>query len=159
RREADIAVRMVRPTQTSLSARKLGGIEIVAAAHESYLRQYGRPKHSSSLVEHRLIGYDRDKTIERGFAKLGSVIDRNAFCVRTDDHVAYGRLVAAGVGIGFIARYNLAHLPGVVAILPELAIPSLPCWLAVHREIRGNRIVRRVFDFLADSIAAQLQSA
>jgi hypothetical protein len=42
----------------------------------------------------------------------------------------------------------------VVALLPQLGIPALPCWLAVHREIRGNRLVRRVYDFLADAIPA-----
>jgi hypothetical protein len=26
------------------------------------------------------------------------------------------------------------------------------CWLAVHREIRGNRVVRRVYDFLAKAL-------
>jgi len=41
-------------------------------------------------------------------------------------------------------------------VLPELPVPPLPCWLAVHREIRGSRVVRRVFDFLADALPSQL---
>jgi hypothetical protein len=44
----------------------------------------------------------------------------------------------------------------VVPLLPMLAIPPLPCWLAVHREIRGSRVVRRVFDFLVDTIPCEL---
>jgi hypothetical protein len=28
----------------------------------------------------------------------------------------------------------------------------MPCWLVVHREIRGSAVVRRVFDFLAEAI-------
>jgi hypothetical protein len=32
----------------------------------------------------------------------------------------------------------------------------MPCWLAVHREIRGNRVVRRVYDFLAARIPERL---
>jgi hypothetical protein len=32
----------------------------------------------------------------------------------------------------------------------------LPCWLAVHREISANRLVRRVYDFLAEAIPAEL---
>jgi DNA-binding transcriptional LysR family regulator len=105
---------------------------------------------------HRLIGYDRDETIERGFARLGFPLPRQAFALRTDDQVAYGRLVAAGAGIGFVARYNLAHWPGVVPLLPMLQIPPLPCWLAVHREIRGSKVVRRVYDFLAEAIPREL---
>jgi DNA-binding transcriptional LysR family regulator len=156
RREADIAVRMVRPAQQSLVARKLADIPIVAAAHESYLQRAGVPRKPEDLLRHRLIGYDRDETILRGFAALGYPLQRQAFQVRTDDQLAYGRLVAAGAGIGFAAAYNLRSWPGVQALLPMLKIPPLPCWLAVHREIRGSALVRRVYDFLAEAIPAEL---
>ena len=152
RREADIAVRMVRPEQGSLVARKLAEVEIVAAAHQSYLDCAGTPRRPQELLAHRLIGYDRDETIVRGFAAMGLSLQRESFALRTDDQVAYGRLVATGAGIGFVARYNIRHWPGVVALLPQLGIPALPCWLAVHREIRSNRLVRRVYDFLAEAI-------
>ena len=154
RREADIAVRMVRPQQGSLVARKLADIPIIAAAHESYLARAGTPRRPEDLLGHRLIGYDRDETIVRGFAGMGLALARERFALRTDDQVAYGRLVAAGAGIGFVARYNIDHWPGVLQVLPQLPIPPLPCWLAVHREIRGNRLVRRVYDFLAEAIPA-----
>jgi DNA-binding transcriptional LysR family regulator len=152
RREADIAVRMVRPAQGSLIARKLGDIAICAAAHDSYLAAAGAPRQPQDLLQHRLIGYDRDDTIVHGFAKLGLPLARGQFAVRTDSQIAYGRLVAAGAGIGFVAAYNVPQWPGVRALLPMLKIPPLPCWLAVHREIRGNPVVRRVYDFLAQAL-------
>ena len=157
RREADIAVRMVRPVQASLIAKKLGEVRIVAAAHVEYLAHAGTPREPADLLRHRLIGYDRDDTMIRGFAALGVPVPREQFALRTDDQVAYGQLVAAGAGIGFVAAYNIGHWPGVVALLPQLAIPPLPCWLAVHREIRGNRLVRRVYDFLAEAIRDELE--
>ena len=158
RREADIAVRMVRPAQSSLVARKLGDIAITACAHISYLQRAGTPRVPADLLKHRLIGYDRDDTIERGFAKLGLVLPRQSFVLRTDNQLAYGRLVAAGAGVGFVAAYNVPHWPGVQAVLPMLSIPPLPCWLAVHREIRGSALVRRVYDFLAQAIPRQLSA-
>jgi len=158
RREADIAVRMVRPGQGSLVARKLGDIAIVACAHRRYLRRHGTPQSPQELLRHRLIGYDRDDTILRGFQRQGVRLAAGHFAFRTDDHIAYGQLVAAGAGIGFVAAYNLPFWDGVIPVLPALRIPSLPCWLAVHREIRGNAIVRRVYDFLADAVAARLDA-
>lgn len=152
RREADIAVRMVRPAQASLVARKLGDIPIIAAAHRDYLARHGTPRRPEDLAGHRLIGFDRDDGILKGFAQMGMPLTREHFALRTDAQIAYGQLVAAGAGIGFIAQYNLRHWPGVVALLPQLAIPPLPCWLAVHREIRASRPVRRVYDFLAEAI-------
>lgn len=156
RREADIAVRMVRPAQASLLARKLGEVSIVAAAHERYLARAGTPRTPAELLRHRLIGYDRDDTLLRGFAAAGLPVTREQFVLRTDDQVAYGQLVAAGAGIGFVARYPLAGWPGVVPVLPQLKVPAMPCWLAVHREIRGSPAVRRVFDFLAAAIPPAL---
>jgi DNA-binding transcriptional LysR family regulator len=159
RREADIALRMLRPTQGSLVARKLAELPICAAAHTDYLARAGTPRQAQDLLRHRLIGYDTDDTILRGFAVMGLPLAREAFALRTDDQVAYSRLVAAGAGIGFVARYNLAAMPGVLPLLPALKIPPLPCWLAVHREIRGNPVVRRVFDYLASAIPAALSAS
>lgn len=62
-------------------------------------------------------------------------------------------------GIGFVAHDNTRHWPGVRRLLPALAIPPLPCWLAVHREIRSSRVVRRVYDFLAAELPGVLQGA
>jgi DNA-binding transcriptional LysR family regulator len=159
RREADIAVRMVRPAQGSLVARKLADIPIVACAHSSYLKRAGTPRQPSDLLQHKLIGYDKDTAIVRGFVQLGVPITREHFALRTDDQLAYGRLIAAGAGIGFAADYNLRHWRGVVHILPGLPIAPLPCWLAVHREIRGSRVVRRVYEFLAQNIPRELEVA
>jgi len=156
RREADIAVRMVRPAQTSLVARKLGDVGIGAYAHERYLQRAGTPREPAELAQHTLIGYATDDLIERGFAAMGLPLKRENFSLRTDDQVAYGMLVAAGAGIGFVTHYNVRHWPGVRRVLPQLAIPPLPCWLAVHREIRSSKVVRRVYDFLAGALPQAL---
>jgi DNA-binding transcriptional LysR family regulator len=158
KREADIALRMLRPAQTSLTARKLGEVAITACAHERYLARAGVPRSAKELAQHRLIGYDRDDTIVRGFARLGFPVTREQFALRTDNQLTYGQWVAAGAGIGFLARYHAALLPGVRAVLPSLRIPPLPCWLAVHREIRGNRLVRRVWDYLAEAVPVAIEA-
>jgi len=152
RREADIAVRMVRPEQGALVARKLGDIPIVAAAHADYLAAHGEPATVADLAHHSLIGFDRDDSITRGFARMGVQLPPEGFALRTDDQVAYGMLVAAGAGIGFVTDYVWPRWPGVRTVLPSLRIPPLPCWLAVHREVRTNRLVRQVCDFLADVV-------
>jgi DNA-binding transcriptional LysR family regulator len=157
-READIAVRMVRPVQQSLLTRKMADIPITAAAHDSYLKRAGTSRRPEDLRSHRLIGYDRDDTIRRGFAAMSYELPESAFRVRTDDQLAYGRLLAARAGIGFVAAYNVRQWPRVQTLLPMLKIPPMPCWLAVHREIRGSALVRRVFDSLAEAVPRELAS-
>jgi DNA-binding transcriptional LysR family regulator len=156
RREADIALRMLRPEQGSLIARKLADVGIGAYAHVDYLAAAGTPATPADLAHHRLIGFDRDETIIRGFARAGLALTPGHFAVRTDDQVANGQLLAAGAGIGFAAHYCAAQWPGLRRVLPELPIPALPCWLAVHRELRGNGVVKRVYDFLAEAVPARL---
>jgi DNA-binding transcriptional LysR family regulator len=104
RREADIAVRMVRPAQQSLVARKLGDMPIVAAAHRDYLARAGTPRQPADLLQHRLIGFDRDDSMQRGFAALGLPVTREHFALRTDEPGRLRPAVASGAGIGFVAR-------------------------------------------------------
>jgi DNA-binding transcriptional LysR family regulator len=156
RREADIALRMLRPAQSGLVARKLGEVAVVACAHESYLARRGTPRQAADLAGHTLLGMDRDTGILQGFAAAGMPLTREQFALRTDDQVAYAAWVMAGAGIGFVARYLADSTPGLVTLLPELPTPRLPAWLVVHREIRGNPAVRRVFDFLAEALPPRL---
>lgn len=149
RREADIAIRMVKPAQGSLVARRIGAVAVCACAHRSYLRAHGTPRSPADLLAHALIGNDRVTEIERGFAALGHPVDPQRFVVRTDDLIAYWGAVRAGLGIGFVARYLLREDPQVQEVLPELPLPTVPAWLVVHREIRSVRRVRAVYDFLA----------
>lgn len=158
RREADIAVRMLRPDQGSLIARKVGEVGIGAYAHAGYLAAMGTPRSPADLAAHRLVGFDRDDTILRGFARAGIALTPAHFAVRTDDQVANGQLIVAGAGIGFAAHYWAALWPDLQRVIPDMPIAPLPCWLAVHRELRGNGVVRRVYDFLAAALPARLQS-
>lgn len=154
RREADIAVRMVKPTQGSLVARRIGQVALTVCAHRDYLRARGTPQEPADLLNHELVGDDRTGEIERGFAAKGHPLDPTRIALRTDDMIAYWAAVRAGMGIGFVARYMLREAPEVLALLPGLPLPSLPVWLVVHREIRSVRRVRAVYDALARELPA-----
>jgi DNA-binding transcriptional LysR family regulator len=155
-READIALRMVRPDQSSLVAKRVGQVAIGTFAHRDYLRRRGTPRAPTDLLAHDLVGNDRNTDILRGFAAMGFPLQREDFAVRTDDLNAYQASVNAGLGVGFLARYVARHNPELVPLLPMLDIPPLPMWLAVHREIRSNPRIRRVWDFLATALPQAL---
>ena len=156
RREADIAIRLVRPTQPSLVARRIGHVQVVVCAYRAYLKRKGVPQEPSDLLDHELIGEDRATEIRRGFAAMGLQVGAEQFALRTDDLIAYWAAVRAGLGIGFVAAYLLRGDPQVVAVLPNLPLPALPVWLVVHREIRSSRRIRAVVDFLARELPALL---
>ena len=156
RREADIAVRMVPPAQAELVAKRIGKVTLGVYAHRSYLKRAGTPLRPADMLGHALLGNDKNDDIIRGFGAMGLPMTREQFALRTDDLMAYWQAVRSGLGIGFVADYLARTDPDVVAILPMLKIPPLPVWLAVHREIRTNKRIRAVYDFLAQAVAGAL---
>ena len=156
RREADIALRMVQPDQATLVAKRIGKVSLGAYAHRDYLRRRGTPKQPIELLAHELVGLDQSETIIQGFAAFGYPVQRNQFALRTDDLMAYWEAVRAGLGVGFIADYVARTDSAVVPLLPMLKVPAIPMWLAVHREIRTNRRIREVYDFLGDAVPGAL---
>jgi DNA-binding transcriptional LysR family regulator len=156
RREADIAVRMLRPAQSSLIARRVGEVQFGAYARKDYLRRRGVPSKPGDLMQHDLIGLDRDDTIIRSFAKFGLRIERDSFVLRSDDHLVLWQAICAGLGIGFAATWLADREPSLERVLPDLPMPTLPVWLAVHREIRSSARIRALYDFLAKAIPPAL---
>ena len=156
RREADIAVRMMRPEQSSLVAKKIGQAAIGVYAHRTYLQRHGTPATPADLLSHCLIGDDALEPIRRGFRAAGYDLPREAFAVRSDDLIVQWQAMRAGVGIGFITEYLARNDPDLVRILPQIKATPLPLWLAVHREIRTSPRIRKVYDALASAIPAML---
>jgi len=158
-READIALRMVRPEQASLVARHIADVSLSACASAAYLARRGIPRQPADLLTHELIGYDQQDDLLRGFAAMGFPVTREHFALRTDDLIAAWAAVRAGLGVGFTADYVITTDPGVQRLLPMLPLPSLPVWLTVHREIRNNGRIRAVYDFLAQAVPRALAAS
>jgi DNA-binding transcriptional LysR family regulator len=87
RREADIAVRMVRPEQASLIAKKIGDVGLGAYAHSSYLARHSALRKPQDLLQQALIGSDTDTSIVQGFQAMGFAVGRQHFTLRTDDFI------------------------------------------------------------------------
>ncbi len=155
-READIALRMVRPDQSSLVAKLIANVSVSACASRTYLSQHGEPLVPTDLLRHSLVGYDQQDDIVKGFAAMGHPISQAHFALRTDDMIAYWQAIRAGLGVGFVADYMLGLHADVVRVLPGLALPNLPVWLTVHREVRTSARIRAVYDFLAHAVPAAL---
>lgn len=153
RREADIAIRMLRPAQSSLVARRLGEVGLGAWAHRDYLARFAPVRRVEDFLALDWIGGDSDDSIVQGFAAMGYPVAAESFALRSDDLVVQVQAARAGAGIGFLANYTVRDDPAMVQLLPQLLkIPPLPMWLAVHREIRTNAHIRTVFDTLAEAL-------
>ena len=157
-READIAIRMFRPTQLELVTRHLGEIAILPAAHERYLARRGTPRSAEDLWQHDLLGFDRSDAIITHARKLGFPLTRDSFALRSDDQPHLWELMRAGLGIGFAQDNLVRRTPGMVTLPINLAIPALPVWLTTHRELITAHRIRAVYDALAAGLSTYIES-
>ncbi|MDB5539444.1 MAG: LysR family transcriptional regulator [Devosia sp.] len=155
-READIAVRMFRPTQLELIVRKLGESPIVACAHQRYVERRGRPEGPEQLREHDLIGFDRSDLLIVAARRMGFDLSRSDFVVRTDSQTNAWELTKAGLGIGFAQQMLVESTPGMVRLFEGFNPPPLEVWLTTHRELFTSRRIRAIYDRLGGGLSRRL---
>lgn len=150
-RDADIALRMVRPSQTALIARRLADQPLGLYMHRDLLQLHGKPS-AANMLQMPWVGYDRSDQLLRGFRDAGFSARKELFGFRCDNHLVAWQAVVAGLGIGVVTQRVAALFPQVVRVLPKVAIEPLPVWLTAHRELRGTPRLKLVFDALARAL-------
>ncbi len=152
RREADIAVRMERPRQKQLVARRVGLIEVGLHAHQSYLSRHGTPKSMADLANHALIGFDQMTPFIRSAGKALSSWRRDAFALRTDNNLAQLALIRAGAGIGACQAGIARRDDSIVRLFPRQFTLQLETWITMHEDLRNNARCRLTFDALVKGL-------
>jgi DNA-binding transcriptional LysR family regulator len=147
--EADIALRMYRPTQLDMVTRHLGDLPIGLYATKGYIARRGRPEGLHDILDHDLIGYDRSDLIVRGIPRRGPAVTRDSFTLRCDDQVAYWHLVLSGAGYRRGPARRRRRSPDVVQLFPDADLPRLPVWITAHERLRHTPRVDALWRALA----------
>src|SRR5277367_209278 len=158
RRESDIAVRMLRPRQELLVARRVGQIVLGLHAHQNYLSRRGIPKSVADLANHALIGFDETTAFIRDAGKQFSVWRREAFSMRTDNSLAQLALIRSGAGIGVCQVAIARRDDQIVRILPKQFALSLETWITMHKDLRNSPRCRVTFDALVEGLEQYVDS-
>ena len=157
RRDADIAVRMVRPTQKALIARRIGNSPIGFYAHQNYVRKFGVPKSIAELNKHSVIGFDRDDRTFRAAGPLAQKITRETFGFRCDSDPAQLAALRVGLGIGGCQRNIARRTPELVPVLAKELQFELEVWVVMHESLKSTRRIRLLFDWIASGLAVYLR--
>ncbi|MCC7701975.1 LysR family transcriptional regulator [Janthinobacterium sp. GW460P] len=142
RREADIAVRMLRPRQEQLVARKVGEIELGLHAHADY------------LARHAVIGYDEASPFVRNAGAAFQGFTRENFAWRSDSDLAQLAWIRAGAGIGVCQAGLAVRDPALRRVLPQAFSLPMETWVTMHEDLRGSLRCRATFDALAEGLQA-----
>lgn len=159
RREADIAIRHVRPSEPDLIARLVRDSRAHLYAAPAYLARFGRPASASALEGVLIIGIDRSERLLEVLRAHGLAVERQNFRLYTNNTVVGWEMVKEGLAIGIMMEEVAALTPGVVPVLPDFRPIPVPIWLTTHRELNTSRRIRLVYDFLAGELGRWTPSA
>ena len=153
RREADIAIRHVRPEHPELIARHMGDFRANLYAASSLLDECGRPAELDEIADVPMIGYaDRERQMDPLVA-MGLPIAADRLVATASSWIVNWEMVKAGFGASLLPEALCDAQLGVEKVY--LALPSIefPVWLVTHRELKTSGHIRVVFDVLADGLS------
>ncbi len=153
RREADIAIRHVRPEQPDLIAKLVRETSARLYASTAYLDAHGRPETVDDLADAVFIAPERSERFLSAMNSFGLPLTKDNIKLIADNGVVNWELVKQGLGIS-ITTEDLAEItPGMECVLPDFDPIPIPIWLTTHRELHTSRRIRLVFDLLAEALA------
>jgi DNA-binding transcriptional LysR family regulator len=153
RRDADIAVRMVRPKQKALLAKRAGKIALGFYAHRRYLERYGYPERLEDLAHHTLIGFDRVSPSANFLEASPLPVSRELFAFRCDYDLAQLAALRSGFGIGICHAAIAGRDPDLLPVLGKHFKVELEIWIVMHNELKRISRMRLMFDHLALNLA------
>lgn len=153
RREADIAIRAFRPTQTELIAKRITTVHAHLYANSEYLQSIGNPSTPNELKNADFLGFSDMDNLIRSLNESGFPLERKNFPFISESHLTQWEMVKQGVGIGFMIEQIGDAEQRVERVLPDQPPFVAEIWLVAHRELQTSRRIRRVYDFLSEELA------
>lgn len=153
RREADIAIRLGRPRQAELVARRMGDLVLGLYASRAYVLAHGAPRTEADLADHTAVAFDEGDVYTGAGRFLERVLGDARIVFRANTLGAQLAAIRAGFGIGGQSRFIADWDPDLVRVLPEREV-RFEIWLVTHPGLRRSARIRAVYDFLAERLAA-----
>jgi DNA-binding transcriptional LysR family regulator len=153
RREADIAIRHVRPEQPNLVARRVREGHGLFYAASDYLDRRGRPATPEALAKLDWVAFGDPALMCGHIRAMGVPVTPDSFVVHSENGIVAWEMVCRGMGICPMDASIAARDQRVEPILAHLLDVNFPVWLVTHREIHNSPRIRLVFDHLAEVLA------
>jgi DNA-binding transcriptional LysR family regulator len=155
RREADIAIRHIKPEQPDLIARLARDAQAFFYASADWVQTHGHPRTAEDAQRVGFVGSDRNGRYLAFLRQFGLNLSEGNFTCYADQTVSHWALVCQGMGVGAMLDEIADQSPQMVRVLDEVPPVRFPFWLASHRELRTSRRIRIVYDALAEGLSGQ----
>ncbi|MGO9604680.1 MAG: LysR family transcriptional regulator [Candidatus Binataceae bacterium] len=150
RRQADLAIRNLKPDDPRLVCRRIAGFGLSLYASSDYLARRRKPRRGEGLAHHELVAWTYILPARRS-QFMGENIDGARISFRSNSTSALVRAVAEGFGIGFLPCYLADAEPGLIRLWPEVPSVMQPLWLIHHEDLRRVARIKIVADAIADA--------
>jgi DNA-binding transcriptional LysR family regulator len=147
-READLAIRNVRPAHGELIVRRAGELGSAMYASRQLARRRADDGQDVDFTELRLVGYVDRVTYVPGFAWLEQAVGHARGITRLDDAQAICVALAAGLGVGVVPCF-LGDRAKALARFGE-TVERETIWLVSPAELAGTRAVKVVSRFVLE---------
>jgi len=147
RGEADVALRLFRPTQQGLVVRLLGKVGWSLYASETYVARKGVLSSVGDLRGHQLIAYDEGLKNSPGQRWFDEHAPEATVVMRGGSMRGVQLAIAQGLGIGAMPCFVAANDPGLRRVTPE-TIASGEAHLVTTPDLQKVKRIRRVMDGL-----------
>lgn len=153
RREADIALRPMRPKEGDLWGRKLSDVAWTVYGRREL---YPPPLTENDLAQHPLIGWGEGTTGIGAVNWLTRIAPPEAFAYRSSSLINQYHAVKAGLGLAPLPCYLADPDPELIRVIPE-PIPVLQreMWIVTHSDLKATARVRAFFDIVGDGLIRQ----
>jgi DNA-binding transcriptional LysR family regulator len=156
RREADVALRPVRPREGDLWGRKLADVAWTVYGARRYLKKKGSLSTAKDLGSHFLIGSEESGASILATDWFASLAAPSQFVYRTSSLVGQFNAAKAGIGLAVLPCYLGDGEPGLGRALHKpIAELMQELWIITHADLKRTARVRAFFDIVGDRLAAQ----
>lgn len=145
RREADIALRLMRPMEAGLFVRKIGSFGFSLYGAPGYLEK--TPPHALAFI-----GYDASMATSPQEIWLRGIVGEREVLLRTNDLETQVAAARAGLGVAALPHYLGDSDPHLQRHVVTQKPVSRDVWVAVHRDLRQVPPVRAVLEFLVSCV-------
>jgi DNA-binding transcriptional LysR family regulator len=152
RREADVALRYVRPESGDLVSRRVARVAEAAYASKGYLASHSRPAAGDGLAGQDVVMLE-SRTL-RGTRVAGEEPANARIVLRTGNSLSLHRAVALGIGIGGLPCYIGDADRDLRRVFPDAPVEIDDLWLVVHADLTRTSRVRAVLDALQARLEA-----
>jgi DNA-binding transcriptional LysR family regulator len=149
RRDADVALRTVRPEKGDLLVRRIGAVDLALYASRNYAesRRVGPGDFDFARVE--ILTWVEEMATLRGGPWLAERAEHSSVALRVNTTRLLFDACRAGLGVAILPCFGADRDPDLVCLMPPQEVLSIDAWVVMHRDLSQTARVRAAAEFLA----------